>query len=589
MRTIPLSATALVLSLTACVGLADAQQSEVPPPAPAAARSPVNDLADEWLRDLLANQPLLTLFLGMPGGRHDGLGDNSLAAVKAWEAREDALLARVRAIDVGSVAPRDQATHGMLLELLEGSVQGRVCREELWPLNQQSGLQVSLPVISQLQPVGTEAQRRDALARWRAMPRYIDTEIANLREGLRQGYTLPRSNVAAIVEQLDELVKIPVPASPLAAIAARDPAPGFKEAIHEVVARDIVPAFGRYRHFLKTDYLPKARLETSVSALPNGRECYRARVRRYATVDMAAADVHRLGLEQMAALEQQMRALGPRTVGTDDLATIVQRLRTDPQYKFRTREEMIEVTERAVERARAAMPRFITRVPKTAFIVAPCEPFEEKSGCPGSYIPGDAETKRPGRFRLNAGDPTSQPRITAEGTAFHEGIPGHHFQIALAQEREGAHAITRYFPLSGFAEGWALYAERVADEMGLYSSDLDRLGDLNEQALRAARLVVDPGLHVLGWSRQQAIDYMKAHLVYPESYLTSEVDRYIADPGQATAYMIGRLEIERLRAEATARRGDRFSLPEFHDRVLENGGVPLMFLRSHIERWLSQP
>jgi uncharacterized protein (DUF885 family) len=269
------------------------------------------------------------------------------------------------------------------------------------------------------------------------------------------------------------------------------------------------------------------------------------------------------------------------------VATILERLRSDPKYKFKTRDEIIRVAEQAAERGRAAMPRFLGRFPKAQYIVDPCKPFEEQAGCPGSYVPGTPDGRRPGRFRINAGDPTHQPRAVAEGTAFHEGIPGHHLQISLAQEREGAHAITRYFGFSGFSEGWALYSERVADEMGLYSSDLDRLGDLGEQALRAARLVVDPGLHVLGWTRQQAIDYMAQHLVYPHSYIVSEVDRYIADPGQATAYMIGRLEIERLRRQAEAARGDRFDLREFHDRVLENGSVPLGFLRTHIERWLA--
>jgi uncharacterized protein (DUF885 family) len=257
--------------------------------------------------------------------------------------------------------------------------------------------------------------------------------------------------------------------------------------------------------------------------------------------------------------------------------------------KFKTRQEIIKVAEDAAARARAAMPKFLTRFPKANFIIDPCQPFEEKSGCPGSYVPGTPDGARPGRFRINAGDPTDQPRATAEGTAFHEGIPGHHLQIALAQERPDAHPLTRYFVFSGFTEGWALYSERVADEMGLYSSAVDRLGDLGEQALRAARLVVDPGLHVLGWSRQQAIDYMAKHLVYPRTYIESEVDRYIADPGQATAYMIGRLEIERLRGQAAQKLGTRFDVRRFHDHVLENGSVPLTLLRADIERWIASP
>jgi len=234
------------------------------------------------------------------------------------------------------------------------------------------------------------------------------------------------------------------------------------------------------------------------------------------------------------------------------------------------------------------MPRWFGRLPKADMIVDPCKAYEEKKGCPNSYVSGTPDGKRPGRWRINAGDPTSQVRASLEGTAFHEGIPGHHLQIALAQELTGVHPLIRYSFFSGFGEGWALYSERLADEMGLYSSDLDRIGDLGGgQALRAARLVVDPGLHVLGWSRQQAIDYMLAHVPESRDYIESEVDRYIADPGQATAYMIGRLEIERLRHEAEQRLGSRFDIREFHDRVLENGAVPLTLLRSHIENWIA--
>jgi uncharacterized protein (DUF885 family) len=223
-------------------------------------------------------------------------------------------------------------------------------------------------------------------------------------------------------------------------------------------------------------------------------------------------------------------------------------------------------------------------MPDTKTIVA----FEEKSGCPNSYVSGTADGSRPGRWRINAGVDPPQLMPPLEGTAFHETIPGHHLQGALAQERQGAHPLTRYLFFSGFGEGWALYAERLADTMGLYSTELYRFGELDEQALRAARLVVDPGLAVLGWSRQQAIDYMLAHLIEDRQTIESEVDRYIADPGQATSYMVGRLEIERLRQEARTRLGPRFDIRQFHDRVLESGNVPLLVLREHIEAWLDE-
>jgi len=545
-------------------------------------------IADEYFTGFVEAYPVYATILGVPQAPNDRLGDNSLAATRAWQQKEDRWLERLKAIPVAQVPPQEQATHGVLLETLEASIQSRVCRAELWPLNQQSGLQILLPFLAQLQPVGSERLRGEAVARWSAMPGYIDTEVASLRQGLLQGYTLPRANVESIVEQLDDLLKLPAAQSPFAALAERDPAPGFGDAVRDIVSSQVAPALARYRDFLRTEYLPKARTTTAIAALPDGAACYSARVRAYATVDMTPEVVHQLGLDQMAALESQMRAFGPRAAGSDDLQTILERQRSDPKLRFKTREEIIHVAEEAAARGRDAMPRFLGRMPKARYIVDPCQPFEEKSGCPGSYVPGTPDGSRPGRFRINAGDPTAQRRPLAEGTAFHEGIPGHHLQVSLAQEREGAHPITRYFVFSGFTEGWALYSERLADEMGLYSTDLDRLGDLGEQALRAARLVVDSGLHVLGWSRQQAIDYMTAHLVYPPAYIVSEVDRYIADPGQATAYMIGRLEIERLRQQAAAKLGQRFDLREFHDRVLENGSVPLGFLRTRIERWLAQ-
>jgi uncharacterized protein (DUF885 family) len=420
------------------------------------------------------------------------------------------------------------------------------------------------------------------------MPRFIDTEIASLREGLRQGYTLPRANAQAVLQQMDDILRFAPAQSPFAGITQRDSAPGFRADIVTLVAEQIHPALKRYRDFLVSEYIPHARQTTAIAALPHGEECYRARVRSYTTANLGAREIHQLGLQEMGRIEADMRTIGERSFGTSDVPALVARLRTDPQYRFKSRDEIIQTAEHAIDRAKAAMPKWFGRLPRGNLILDPCQPYEEKKGCPNSYVSGTPDGKRPGRWRINAGDPTQQPRASLEGTAFHEGIPGHHLQVALGQERTENHPLVRYSFFSGFGEGWALYAERLADEMGLYSSDLDRLGDLGGgQALRAARLVVDPGLHVLGWTRQRAIDYMLAHVPESREYIESEVDRYIADPGQATAYMIGRLEIERLRHEAEQRLGPKFDIRQFHDRVLESGAVPLPLLRSHIERWLA--
>lgn len=554
----------------------------------AASRS-LKAVADNYWTDLVQTYPLFGVFVGVPETPHDRLGDNSLAAARAWERKEDRWLEQLRAIDPAPLRGRaEEATYGVLRETLEAARQTRVCHAEYWPLNQQNGLQIFLPLLSQLQPLGTAELRKAALARWRDMPRFIAADIESLQEGLRRGYTLPKANVESVVEQLDDILKFSPAESPFAGVTRRDSAPGFRDSVVRIVVEEITPALRRYRNFLVSEYIPRARETTAIAALPDGNECYRARVRSYTTVDRDGPAVHKLGLEEMGRIQTEMRTISQRSFGGTDLPQLIDRVRSDSQYTFRSREDLIGTAERAVARAKEAMPRWFGRLPKTEFILDPCKPHEEKKGCPNSYVPGTTDGRRPARWRINAGDPTTQPRAGMEGTAFHEGIPGHHLQVALAQERPEAHPITRYLFFSGFGEGWALYSERLADEMGLYTSDLERFGDLGAQALRAARLVVDPGLHVLGWSRARAIDYMLEHVPEHRTYIESEVDRYIADPGQATAYMIGRIEIERLRREAEDRLGPRFDIRRFHDRVLEQGSIPLPLLRSSIEAWLDQ-
>ena len=586
MRTRRLVVIALTLAFTACGGTRS----------PAGARPQTGDdarrltaLADDYFATWFRTFPVAGLFSGVPDAPNDRLDENSLAGIRRWRAREDRWLADLQTIRVEALDGRPEAvTYGVLRELLEASRQARVCHAELLPLDQQNGWQISVPVVAQLQPLGTPGRRAAALSRWRAIPAYLDTEMVNLREGIRAGFVQPRGNAQAVLEQLDAILRFPVDSSPLSALADRDSTPGFRDSVFAIVQHDIVPAVRRYREFLAAEYVPHARATTALSALPHGVECYRARVRASTTIDVAPEALSKLGTEQMAALQAEMRPLAERLFRTTDYPALFNRLRADSSMMFHSRDEVIRAAEQAVARAKAAMPRWFGRLPRSDVIVDPCLPFEEKSGCPNSYVPGTPDGSRPGRWRINAGVNPPQLKPQLEGTAFHETIPGHHLQGSIAQERTGANPLTRYLFFSGFGEGWALYAERLADTMGLYSSDLYRFGELDEQALRAARLVVDPGLAVLGWTRQQAIDYMLAHLMYDRQSIESEVDRYIANPGQATSYMVGRLEIERLRQEAERRLGRRFDIKEFHDRVLENGNIPLPVLRAHIERWLAE-
>jgi uncharacterized protein (DUF885 family) len=574
----------IAAALSACSGPAAQARTDTKDPVAAATA-----LADEYFAGLLEFTPEAATFWGLKDARHNGIFDASPEAFQRWREREDAWLTRAGTIDPASLDGKPEAVaYAVLRESLESAQRSRVCRGELWSVNQLSGWQVLYPRLGALQPLGDSASRAQALARWHGIPKLIEQNIANLQEGVRQGYTAPRGNVDAVLEQVDALIAAAPEKSPFALMAGRDSTPGFRKALIAIVRHEIRPALQRYRAYLGDQYRAKARTNPAVAALPNGAECYRATLRAFTTLDLDPKQVHELGLREMARIEAEMRTIGRRSFGTLDVKTLLERLRTDPKYTFRSREELIRVAEDAVTRAKAAAPKMFNRMPKADMIVDPCQPFEEKSGCPGSYSQASEDGSRPGRYRINAGSPRDTPRATAEATAFHEGIPGHHFQVALAAERPHAHPLTRYLFNSGFGEGWALYAEQVANELGLYSSDLDQMGRLSSDALRAARLVVDPGIHALGWSRHQAIDYMAAHTAESKAFIESEVDRYIILPGQATAYMVGRLEIERLRREAERRMGDRFDIRAFHDRVLEDGSVPLSMLRRTIERWAAE-
>ena len=554
----------------------------------AAAQAPdtrVRELADAYVAGLFEQFPELNTSYGVPGGRHDRLTSNTPDALRAWQRREDAWLADVAGLDPMTIGDaRLRATYAILRESLESSVATRVCRAELWNVSQMTGWQVQYGFLVTVQPVGSDQARRDALARWSALPTYLDTEIANLRAGLEQGLSAPKLNVRIVIGQMNTLLAGPIAESPFDSPSVRDKTPAFMTAFDALVADRIHPAIARYRDFLEKEYLPAAREAIAVAALPGGAACYDASVRSHSSLSMAAKEIHALGLEQNAAIGAEMKAIGQRLYKTDDVPALLQRARTDPANMFKDRESLIAYSQAALARAKKAAPAWFGLQPKADVAIEPYPKFREQNA-PGEYNPPAEDGTRPGIFFINAYEPEKHSRATDESTAFHETIPGHHFQIALAQERAGGHPLGKYVFNSGYVEGWALYSERLADEMKLYSSDLDRLGMLSSQALRASRLVVDSGLHTMGWTRQQAIDYMLAHTAEGEHDVASEVDRYIIFPGQATAYMLGNIAIRRARDDAQQTLGGRFDIKAFHDRVLEDGGVPLSFLTAKIRNW----
>jgi uncharacterized protein (DUF885 family) len=376
-----------------------------------------------------------------------------------------------------------------------------------------------------------------------------------------------------------------VEASPFYSPAERDGDPTFAGDVRAVVTGEIRPAIERYRDFLRDEYRGRARASVAVTDDPGGVGCYRASARFWSTLDLAPEEVHRAGLREMERIRAEMVEIARSEFGTDDVGAVLETVRTDPRYTFESEEAVLAYARAAVERAQAAVDGWFGFVPAARVEVRPFPAFQRQSGG-GFYSAGAADGSRPGTYELGTYRPETISRAGMEATAFHETYPGHHLQVSVGLERAGLHPALQYFFSAGMGEGWALYTERLADEMGLYSGPVDRLGMLSNEAVRAARLVVDPGMHVLGWSRERAIDYMLEHTAESRGSVTAEIDRYVAVPAQATSYLLGSLEIQRLRDEAERRLGERFDMRAFHDRVLRDGTVTLPMLAASIASWI---
>ncbi len=548
----------------------------------------VRQLADSYLVAYFEQHPDEATLDGVANARHDKLPDNSPAALARWQQREDAWLAVLKRIDPKRLPGPEWVGYGIMRDAIEGSVGTRVCRFELWSVAHTGGGWLStVTALAALQGVGTEDARRQVLTRWHAVPAYIATEMANHREGLRRGYTAPRHNVEIAVTEIDTLLATPIEASPFYDPARRDSTPGFGAELAQVIEREIIPAMRGYRDFLATEYLPRARTEIGVFANPHGSECYRASIRATTGLAISPDSVHRLGLATVDQLENSMRLIAVQSFGTSDVSRLLEHLRRDTAYTFHTRDEMLGRARETLERARRAIPRWFGRLPRATVVVEPYPAFRERQSV-GEWNPPAEDGSRPGIYYLSTYDPRHKARADLEALSFHETIPGHHLQGTIALERgDTIPAIARYFWSPGMGEGWAEYAEQLADEMGLYSSDTARFAMLADITLSATLLVVDTGIHEFGWTREQSIDYIREHTHVPLLRAEVGVDRYPVWPAQGLSYGLGRLEIRRLRAFAVQRLGARFDIRAFHDHVLENGAVPLPLLRAAIERWIN--
>lgn len=513
------------------------------------------------------------------------LGDYRFAGVFEDESRgaEDAQIAALRgfaadaeAIHPDGLSPSERVTRAVLTATATATADRLEARVTELGADPIFGPQVGVPIVLGMLGLPDAEVAESLGGKLSAVARMYLQLMERLREGVASGRTPPAFAVSGTVDQISAQLALPLEESPLMEALPAPPADvdarAWRARMAVVVADEVHPAMAAYRDVLRDEVLPHARPDErcGLGAVPGGEAAYDAMLRYYTTTTRSAQEIHDLGLAQVAKLADEYRALGPEVVGTDDLATIFDAMRSDPALHFTQGPQLVEASEVAMARAWDAMPDWFEVLPQ-----APCAVQATESGAKAFYFPPAADGSRGGTFFINVDDPASWGTFELEAMAFHEGIPGHHLQLAIAAELDGVPEFRKHLHNSAYAEGWGLYTERLADEMGLYSSAVDRMGMYAADSMRACRLVVDTGLHALGWSREQAVQYMLDNSPLGEGVVRPEVDRYIVTPGQATSYMVGRVEIERIRREAEARLGDDFDIKAFHSAVLDSGSLPL--------------
>jgi uncharacterized protein (DUF885 family) len=585
------------------------------PPSPLAGDA-VAGVADPALRQVLLDHwemsmrwdPVNAGTLG--DHRFDALlTPRSQAAIDRRQKERDAVLDKARAVLVDGLNATDAVTWKLLVQDLETEKAGDVCRSHEWSVG-ASGPFDQLSYVAEIHRVVTPDDAKNLIARMKLGPTIIQDTMTNLRAGLAKGKVAPAETVRRAIAKLDTALAQPTdswemakPAWTTAAEGTVAGVTGTTEAaapwpagerqklaaeLRKVVAEELKPAFATWRDFLSKEIAPKARTEKEgLAGMPDTEACYRASIFRHIGIERTPEELHALGQAEIARTDRELVALGKKVLGTKDLKSTLEKLRTDPKLYFTSGPELKEAAERSLAKAKAAIPKYFGILPKSDCVVREIPAHEAPYTTVAYYRSPHYDGSKPGEYFVNTYKPEVRPRFELEALTWHESIPGHHLQLAIMQELGELPAFRKLDGSTAFIEGWALYTERLADEMGLYTSDLDRLGKISYDSWRASRLVVDTGVHHLGWTRAQAETYMREHTALTFTNITNEVDRYISWPGQALAYKVGQLEILRLRAKAEAQLGKSFDIKGFHDTVLGAGAVTLPVLADRVSAWIS--
>ncbi len=533
----------------------------------------------------MESDPVAATFIG-DHRFNDRLADISTAGRKKEKSRATELRKRLSTIDRTELGESEQASADILDISLEEIVEEQKHKFWQWNVDQLAGPQVSVFEQVNYHPYRNDKDVRDLVARFDALPGFIRDYISNLREGMKEKRVAPNVAVRRVIGQLKEIESTPTEKSPLAAACDKTKKDALKAEVRRAIETSVKPAFGGLLDFLQTEY--QGRDAVGLGATPGGLDAYQYRCWIRTTTDLSYRKIHELGLEELEGIRAEMIGIARKLGHKGDIPGFIAKISADPANQPASAADVIACFQAAFERAQKALPKWFGILPKRKCEIKPIESFREKDAPAAYYYPADEAGTRNGIYYANTYKPESRLKFNANALTVHEAVPGHHLQVSIAQEQKSLPPYRRHGFFTAYVEGWALYTERLAVEMGLYQDDLERFGMLTYQALRACRLVVDTGMHAMGWSRQKAIDFMTAHVAESGTEIANEIDRYIIWPGQALAYKIGQREIVRLRAGAEKKLGAAFDIRAFHDVVLRNGAVPLSTLGRIVASWVKK-
>lgn len=587
-KSAPPAPTPVVAPATPPAASAPAPASEL-----AARRKQLADLLDEQWQYTLRTSPEFASILG--DHRYDDRwSDGSLEAIAKDLAADKDFLARFEAIDTTGFPEQEALDKTLMVRELRETVEDARFEDWLMPVNQIGGPHLGLPRLVSMLRFETVDDYEHYLTRLKGVPVVFDQTIAAMKAGVAKHLVPPKILLSKVVEQSRGLAKTKPADSPFAQPLAKFPASiakadqdRLRAAILDAITKDVDPAYRDFATYVEKEYVPAGRAEPGLWSLPDGDARYAARAQRSTTTDLTPDQIHQIGLDEVKRIEVEELAVA-RQLGFKDLDALRKHVRGDKKLYAKSRAQILDAYRAYVDQMYTKLPALFGHLPKQRMQVQATEPFREKTASAAEYEQGTPDGSRPGMVRVNTSDPTHRLMIDAETTAYHEGVPGHHLQIAIQQELGDLPPFRQQGNYTAYAEGWALYAESLGGEVGFYQDPWSLYGHLDDEMLRAIRLVVDTGLHAKHWTRQQVVDFFHAHSSVDEVNVQSETDRYISWPGQALGYKIGQLTILRLRTEAEAALGKKFDLKAFHDEVLGAGALPMDVLEARIHAWIER-